>query len=319
MRYLSVQVLLAVGLTLLSGFAVRSNALAEPAATASYEDTIRHAVEEYSLGHWTEARFFFARAHALNPNARTLRGLGLTCYESRNYVEAIGYFNQALQSNEQPLTDKMRADIAQLLQQAQQFVTRVILTLEPANAEIEVDHVPRELAADRVLLLDPGEHELSASAEGHRSEQHTLNAVGGELRVELRLRPVDGAGPALVKGPQPLTPPPAAAEPDSGSLAPYIVMGAGGAALVAGAVLVGIAASDKRAVEHAKEGATWPELEPRYNRGRTFFPVGFALMGVGLAGVAAGLTWKLWPAERERAPSARLELSPTGIELSGKF
>jgi hypothetical protein len=96
-------------------------------------------------------------------------------------------------------------------------------------------------------------------------------------------------------------------------------MGAGGAALVAGAVLVGIAAADKNAVEHAKEGATWPELEPRYNRGRTFFPVGFALMGVGLAGVAAGLTWKLWPSEQERAPSARLQLSPSGIELSGKF
>lgn len=315
MRYLSVQVLLAVGLTLLSGFAVRSSALAEPAATASYEDTIRHAVEEYSLGHWTEARFFFARAHALNPNARTLRGLGLTCYESRNYVEAIGYFNQALQSSEQPLTDKMRTDIAQLLQQAQQFVTRVIVTLEPANSEVEVDHVARELGSDRVVLLDPGEHQLSVSAEGHRAEQRTLNAEGGELHLEFRLRPADG-GPALVTRPQP---PPPAAEPGSGNLAPYIVMGAGGAALVAGAVLVGIAASDKHAVEHAKEGATWPELEPRYNRGRTFFPVGFALMGVGLAGVAAGLTWKLWPGEQERAPSARLQLSPSGIELSGTF
>jgi hypothetical protein len=318
MRSLSVQVLLAVGLTWFLGFAPLQIGLAEPASAASYEETIRHAVEEYSLGHWTEARFFFARAHALNPNARTLRGLGLTCYESRNYVEAIGYFNQALQSAEQPLTDKMRADIAQLLQQAQQFVTRVIVTLDPARAELEVDHVPRELAADGVVLLDPGEHELSASAEGHRPEQHTLNAEGGELRLELRLRALDGA-PALVKGPEQTPPPRMAAESGSSDLAPYIVMGAGGAALVAGAVLVGIAAADKHAVEHAKEGATWPELEPRYNRGRTFFPVGFALMGVGLAGVAAGLTWKLWPAGQERAPSAQLHVSPWGLELSGGF
>ncbi|HET8936902.1 MAG TPA: hypothetical protein VFN67_25840 [Polyangiales bacterium] len=318
MRSLSVQVLLAVGLTFISGFAAREIALAEPVSAASYEETIRHAVEEYSLGHWTEARFFFARAHALNPNARTLRGLGLTCYESRNYVEAIGYFNQALQSSEQPLTDKMRADITQLLTQAQQFVTRVIVTLDPANAELEVDHVARELPADHVVLLDPGEHELVASGAGYRPEQHTLNAEGGELRLDLHLQPV-AAGAGLVKGQvQPVTPPPAA-EPGTGNLAPYIVMGAGGAALVAGAVLVGIAAADKHAVEHAEEGATWPELEPRYNRGRTFFPVGFALMGVGLAGVAAGLTWKLWPSTQERAPTARLQLSPSGIELSGKF
>jgi tetratricopeptide (TPR) repeat protein len=146
MRSLSVQVLLAVALT----FTSSQRAWAEPATqTANYEDTIRHAVEEYSLGHWTEARFFFARAHALNPNARTLRGLGLTCYESRNYVEAIGYFKQALLSTEQPLTDKMRADLTQLLSQSEQFVTRVIVTLDPSTAELEVDHVPRERRAAR--------------------------------------------------------------------------------------------------------------------------------------------------------------------------
>jgi tetratricopeptide (TPR) repeat protein len=317
MRSFSVQVLLAVGLTWLSGFASFERVWAEPVTqpATSYEDTIRHAVEEYSLGHWTEARFFFARAHALNPNARTLRGLGLTCYESRNYVEAIGYFKQALTSNEQPLTDKMRADLTQLLQQSEQFVTRVIVTLDPSTADLEVDHVPRELAADGVLLLDPGEHQLSASAEGHHPVQQTLNAAGGELRMDLRLPSKAAGAPALVKSPM-HDPAPSSGSSD---LAPYIVMGAGGAALIAGAVLVGIAASDKSAVENAPEGKTWPDLEPRYNRGRTFFPVGFALMGVGLAGVAAGLTWKLWPSSRERASSARLRVSPLGLELSGGF
>jgi tetratricopeptide (TPR) repeat protein len=317
MRSLSVQVLLAVALACLSR--PSSSARAEPPPqNANYEDTIRHAVEEYSLGHWTEARFFFARAHALNPNARTLRGLGLTCYESRNYVEAIGYFKQALASTEQPLTDKMRADLTQLQQQSEQFVTRVVVTLDPSSAELEVDHVPRELA-DGALLLDPGEHLLSASAEGHEPTQQTITAAGGEQRIELRLASKGERAPVFVQ--QPTQAPPPALEPSSGSsdLAPYIVMGAGGAALIAGAVLVGIAASDKSAVENAAQGVTWPELEPRYNRGRTFFPVGFALMGVGLAGVAAGLTWKLWPSSHERAPSARLRVSPLGVELSGGF
>jgi tetratricopeptide (TPR) repeat protein len=326
MRSFSVRMLLAFGLTWLSGFAGVNGAAAEPApaanqGTGSYEETIRHAVEEYSLGHWTEARFFFARAHALSPNARTLRGLGLTCYESRNYVEAIGYFQQALESTEQALTDKMRADISQLLQQAKQFVTRVVVVLEPSTAELEVDHVPRELAADGSVLLDPGEHQLSASAEAHRGEQRTLNAEGGELRIELRLQPLDTAAPAVAQTPVKLTPPPV--EPESGrsDLAPYIVMGAGGAALIAGAVLVGIAASDKSAVENAADDSDWqPNLEQRYNRGRTFFPVGFALMGVGLAGIAAGLTWKLWPTEHEHAPTARLQLSPLGaVSLRGIF
>jgi tetratricopeptide (TPR) repeat protein len=317
MRSCPVQVLLAVALVCLVGRS--SPAYAEPPPqNASYEDTIRHAVEEYSLGHWTEARFFFARAHALNPNARTLRGLGLTCYESRNYVEAIGFFKEALASTEQPLTDKMRADLTQLLQQSEQFVTRVIVTLEPSHAELEVDHVPRELR-DGVLLLDPGEHQLSASAQGHQPVQQMINAAGGEQRVELRLPKKAQGAPALVQQPAPAPAPALQASSGGSDLAPYIVMGAGGAALIAGAVLVGIAASDKSAVENAAEGVTWPSLEPRYNRGRTFFPVGFALMGVGLAGVAAGLTWKLWPSSQERAASAQLRVSPLGVALSGGF
>lgn len=309
MRCFPVQLLLAVGLTWLSGWTSLECAHAD---SADYEDAIGRAVEEYSLGHWTEARFFFARAHTLHPNARTLRGLGLSSYESRNYVDAIGYFEQALASTEQPLSDELRTEVTARLAHAERLVTRVIVTLEPSDAALEVDHVPHELAADSVVWLDPGEHLLSASAQGHHPAQQTLAADGGERRVVLRLSPKPHGGPVEA-------PAAAAGSRAGGDLAPYVVIGAGAAALIVGSVLVGIAASDKNAVENPAGDVTWAELEPRYHRGRTFFPVGFALMGVGFAGVAAGLTWKLWPASQERAPSARLRVSPLGIELRGAF
>jgi tetratricopeptide (TPR) repeat protein len=290
-----------------------------PAPGASYEETIRHAVEEYSLGHWPEARFFFARAHALSPNARTLRGLGLTCYESRNYVDAIAYFKDALANTAQPLTEAMRAEVTQLMQQSEQFVTRLVLTVEPTSAVLELDHGSLELPSDGVVMLDPGEHELVATAEGHLPERRVFNAEGHEMRVELHLRATPGEPVAAAPA---STPAPAAAmSADSRSgLAPYLVIGAGGAALIVGGVLVAIATSDKYAVEHAPKGTLWRTIESRYNRGRIFFPVGFALMGVGLAGAAVGLTWKLWPSEeRDSAPRAQLRLSPTSLELSGTF
>lgn len=319
MWLLSVRLLFAAGLAWLAGL---GHVHAEPAAAAesgatSYEEAIRHAVEEYSLGHWTEARFFFERAHAQNPNARTLRGLGLTCYESRNYVDAIAYFKGALANAEQPLTESMRKDIRQLLQQSEQFVTRVTIELEPANAQLEIDHAVRELGKHGAVLLDPGEHDLTVWAEGFVREERVVKAKGGEQRIQLRLRPID-VQPAVAAR-DAAAAPAAPARSGGSDLAPYIVIGASGAALAVGAVLVGIAASDKYAVEHAQDGATWSELEPRYNRGRTFFPVGFALMGVGLAGVAAGLTWKLWPAEHERAPYAGLRVSGSALELAGHF
>lgn len=295
MRSFAVQVLLAVGLTCVLGLTCR----AQP---ASYEDALEHAAQAYSLGHYTEARFFYARAHALQPNARTLRGLGLTCYASQSYVEAIAYFKQALAA---PLGEELHEELTQRLAQAEQLVTRVHLTLEPSDAELEVDHEARALT-DGVLLLDPGTHQLSASAAGHRSVQQLILAAGGEPRVALRLTPTAAT--------------PVAASPPVSSggsdLAPYIVIAAGGAAFVAGAVFVGIAAADKDAVESAGQGVSWRELEPRYHRGRTFFPVGFALMGVGFAGAAAGLTWKLWPSQREHAG---LRVSPLGVELKGRF
>lgn len=301
-----------------------------------YEEMMRHADEQHSLGHFPEARAFFSRAHALNPNARTLRGMGLSCYESRNYVKAIDYLRQALDSTEQPLTATMRTEIEQRVRQAEQLVTYVEITVEPTSARLELDHVEQsfghvEQSPDHiaqslegdgvVLLLDPGVHELSASAEGYATERRIIGAEGGRMHVDLRLRKALAAQSEIAA--QPLAAPPAraakhAADETGGSTASSIVIASGVAALVAGGVLVGMAASDKYAVEHAAPGTPWSELEPRYDRGLTFFPVGFALMGVGFAGAVVGLTWKLWP-DQERDPRAQLRVSPTDVALSGQF
>ncbi len=67
-----------------------------PAATAhaadyerdpeGYRAAIDAAVQEYELNHFEESREQFARAHALNPNARTLRGLGVADFELRRWT-----------------------------------------------------------------------------------------------------------------------------------------------------------------------------------------------------------------------------------------
>jgi hypothetical protein len=76
-----------------------------------------------------------------------------------------------------------------------------------------------------------------------------------------------------------------------------------------------IAAGDKSAVESGA-GSWQGDLKSRYDRARTFFPLGFTLAGVGVCGVAAGLAWKLWPSERE---AATLTLTPTGLALRGRL
>ena len=158
------------------------------AQQSRYRDLIAKALQEYSLGHWPEARVFFSDAHSLWPNARTFRGLGMTCYEGRNYVEAIGFLEQALENRTQPLTDKLAAEARNILEQAKRFVSSVYITVSPEGATVTVDDKSLERRFDGAVLLDPGEHQLDVSAPGYHPSHRSFVAEAGRpmhLRVDL--------------------------------------------------------------------------------------------------------------------------------------
>jgi hypothetical protein len=155
---------------------------------AEYEELTRKGIMEYELGHWAEAKAHFARAHALYPNARTLRALGLISFETRNYVEALDWLERALGSQEKPLTDEMRRQVSNLADDARSFVARIWLVLEPADAAVFVDGERAKLRDQNVLLVDPGEHELRIEAAGYQLETRAIRASAGqssELKLSL--------------------------------------------------------------------------------------------------------------------------------------
>jgi hypothetical protein len=220
-----------------------------PVAQTKYRELIAKALQEYALGHWPEARVFFADAHALWPNARTFRGLGMTCYEARNYVEAIDYLEHALESQAQPLTPKLANEARSILEQARQFVSRLELEVAPASAEVELDDHLLQRRADGSVLLDPGEHPLEVSAVGYHTFRRTLVAEAGRplrVHVELDAEVGDSAPSALhlgVPGLRDLGPQPAAAPGhgphliDQRPVVAGILSGVGVAGLGAGWVL----------------------------------------------------------------------------------
>lgn len=59
-----------------------------------YEDAVRLALGEFDAGNFAEAREHFRKAHSLDPNARTLRALGLVEFELRNYGEAANFLER---------------------------------------------------------------------------------------------------------------------------------------------------------------------------------------------------------------------------------
>jgi tetratricopeptide (TPR) repeat protein len=291
---------------------------------SDYQHAVQQALHEYDLGNFSEAKAFFTQAHSISPNARTLRGLGMSSYELRTYVEAIGYFEQSLNSTERPLTVAMRGEVSQLLQQARTFVTRLRVTLEPASAQLRIDTRPVTKDAQGVVLLDPGTHELVAEAPEYEAATRSIRTDGGEeLALTITLhKPNEAKAETLAEVPAPAAVAATQAGPSKqgggSSLGPWILIGSGAALTVAGGVMLGLMVKNKNTVEGAPPES---QYNPKYkNAEESVFPLsvaGFVTAGVGVAALIGGVIWKV-SADGSRE-SASLEVLPGGMRVSGRF
>jgi len=264
---------------------------------AEYDGLIRSALSEYDAGRYEEAAALFGRAHAISPNARTHRGLGLSFYEARKYALAVRHLRASLQDQRRPLTADMKSGAQKVLRQAEGFVATVHVTLDPAEASLEVDGHPAELEGNE-LLLDPGQHELIARAPDRAQDRRIIEAISGSTSdLQITLRP---AGEETAETPETValvqsgTPAPAPATASSGpGVGPYIVMGAGGALLI-GCLVTGLMANslhsdlEKRCNPMCKPD---DDVASDKKKGKTLVTVTNVLLAGGLVTAAAGAAW----------------------------
>jgi tetratricopeptide (TPR) repeat protein len=191
-------------------FAAGNAARAGAQSQESYSETIKHAVTEYESGNWSEAHTLFSRAHELNPNARTWRGLGLASFELRHYLRAIEELGASLADTRKPLSAAQRGEVEGVLARAQQFLAVYRVSLDPPDAELRVDNQVARLEGGE-LRLDPGEYALVVRALGYQEQRTTLRAEAG-TRADLPVVLVSHAQiePEAVKAKEP---PPSAAQP----------------------------------------------------------------------------------------------------------
>lgn len=166
----------------------------------------------------------------------------------------------------------------------------VKLTPEDAEAWVGEAH----FTGSRKVWLPPGATEVRAEQAGYTPVRRTVTAAAGEP-VELVLVTEPGA-PAE---------PPRPVGSHHGRKAAWVVLGGGGAALVAGAVFHVLAARTRTAANNEPTGTPrFDELDRRFVRERGIALGGYAL---GAAGVAVGL----WLVRRGHdTPSA-----PSGLAL----
>lgn len=159
-----------------------------------YKALTEAAVEEHSLGHYEEARALFAKAHAINPNARTFWGMGTAAFEARQYVDAMQLFDAALRDTRKPLTDAQRKQAESLRKRSEDYVVRVEVSLEPKSARLSVDGREAERTSSGALLLDAGLHQLVASAEGYEEWVRAIRWEAGTASLEIKLQRRSPAG-----------------------------------------------------------------------------------------------------------------------------
>ena len=155
---------------------------------AGYEEAIAQALTELAASNYPEAREEFRRAHALFPNARTLRGLAMIEFELRNYGECLLLMQQSLASTIRPLEAKMRADGEELMARARRYLGEVRIETDPSRTMLVVDGVSQKVDKAGSVLLDVGEHTLEFQASGYAAERRVIQVNGGErtvLRVSL--------------------------------------------------------------------------------------------------------------------------------------
>jgi hypothetical protein len=150
-----------------------------------YDALVNAALLERKLGNYAEAYTLFAKAHAVFPSARTLRGMGHNAYDARRYVDAVRHLEAALVSPVRPLDEPLRLEVQGILDAAVNYVGRYRFVTAPADAVLTIDDAEVDVHAQETLLSE-GEHKLAAHAVGFVTLRKQLLVRGGE-REELTL------------------------------------------------------------------------------------------------------------------------------------
>jgi len=144
-----------------------------------YSSVVSEAIGAQEAGDYARARALFAEAHALDPSARTLRGLGVAAFQDGDFVEAVLDLSAALAHPNKPLEGDLRANIVALLDVARSSVASYRVESTPREATLLVDDHAPTLDAEGKVLLAPGLHTLTLSAPGYAEQRIELEARAG--------------------------------------------------------------------------------------------------------------------------------------------
>ena len=250
-----------------------------PAAPAAGEQVTRD-----EAGAEAEARALYAAAQA--------------AFHEGRFENSLQYFQRAYELTRRPALlynlgvtyDRMRRD-------------------EEALAAFE-QYLREEPDAENVREVE-GRVAVLRQALARTTDTQATSAETTPVEATTRVEPTP-----VETAPIDRTPPIVTAPSNDPGPGPWIVVGVGGAAVVAGAVLLAVAAADVAAVEGASPGTHWSEVRGAYDRSEAESIAGGVLLGVGAAAAIAGVVWAV-----AGSGGSEVEVAPTagGVVVRGTF
>ena len=246
-----------------------------------------------------------ARAQTLTPaeqeEAHGLFDAGRAAFSAGRYEDALGYFERSYTITGAPellyniahTAERIRHD-ERALEAFEQYLEARPDSEERESIEARIANLRRAIAERAALrgAADDGAGEQGAGEQGADPD----DADEGE--------------------PSEPTPDP---EPSGGSPAGWIVLGAGGAVAISGAILLGLAAAAASDVSGASPGTPWSDVRDAYANADTFGIAGGVLLGVGALAMAAGLVWGIVELPNEQGATVDVAIGPGQVTLRGRF
>lgn len=244
-------------------------------------------------GRWEEARALYSRSLAIKATPLTRYSLGVAQKETGHLADALASFRAFLAEPSTPTTAPYVGPAREAVAALEGRVGRARLAVRPGKIDgltLALDGKPLRAAPGQVLELDPGAHEVAASAPGFRAAVARFSVgAGGSVDVPIALAPAaSGTAQASASGTAQASAaggglPPladASAEPSSRTL-PLVVMGVGGA-LFAGGAVVGLSGWNQAGDARSSTGSGASAARAKGIVGDVLGGVGVATVGIGL-------------------------------------
>lgn len=278
--------------------------------TADADDKTRADEQfEFGLSEMQAGRFdigcpALAESYRLDPAAGALFTLAACEAQWGRIASAVEHYEQYLALFEQmtPETqgkqkgrEKTAASQIELLTPKVPKLTITLSDKSPPGSTVKLDGQPIDSAKfGSPVRIDPGEHVVSATADGVAAEQHRITVAQSEhARLYLDLSP-GGTSEVLEDGGD-TTPAPPPDEPSSGGVptAAYVAGGIGIVGIAVGAVTGFVALGKKSTIDdNCPDRQCNAEGREAVDSGQSMATISTIGFGIGVVGLATGVV--LW-------------------------